>query len=51
MAVKKNQKRIMITLTEEQVAYLETQSQQTGFSKSSLVALALQDKMKGRVKA
>lgn len=46
MAVKNNKKRIMITLTEQQVAQLETQSQKTGFSKSALVALALQEKMK-----
>lgn len=53
MAVKNNKKRIMITLTEEQVAHLETQSQKTGFSKSALIALALQDKIeqKGKTKA
>lgn len=51
MAVKNNKKRIMITLTEQQVAQLETQSQKTGFSKSALVALALQEKMKGQAKA
>lgn len=53
MAVKNNKKRIMITLTEEQVAQLETQSQKTGFSKSALIALALQKNKntKGRANA
>lgn len=51
MATSKNKKRIMITLTDEQIMYLEKQSQTAGISKSAVVALALQEKMKGQTKA
>ena len=53
MTVKQTKKRLMITLTDEQIAYLENQSQKTGVSKSSVIALALQEKMeqKGQTKA
>lgn len=48
MAVSEKKKRIMISLTEEQSKELEKMAKEKGFSKSAIVALALEEYKKGQ---
>lgn len=48
--VKDGNKRIMITLTEKELASLERYSRETGLSKSTIVKIALLEKLSPFVK-
>ncbi len=51
MAVSDNKKRIMISLTEEQNKELESMAKERGFTKSAIVAIALEEYKKGQKNA
>ena len=51
LAVAENKKRIMISLTEGQNRELEKLAKEKGFSKSAIVALALEEYKKGQKNA
>lgn len=48
MAVSENKKRIMISLTVKQNEELEALAKKKGFSKSAIVALAIEEYKKGQ---
>ena len=51
MAISENKKRIMISLTKEQDEELKKLAKKKGFSKSAIVAIALEEYKKGQKNA
>ncbi|HHW9824864.1 TPA: CopG family transcriptional regulator [Staphylococcus aureus] len=47
MTVSKNKQRLMVSLTKKQVELLNDLAREKGFSKSAIIALALEEYMKG----